>query len=66
MTKSEASKLAVGDTVITRNGIYEQRGIVIAIEPHHRDGYWVTFQWLSNRGIKRGKKRNQSVYLPNV
>lgn len=59
-----ASQLLIGDKVFALNGRYEQEGRVVAIVPHHRAGFWITFQWVNSRGKSQvTRKRHHSVYV---
>ena len=65
MTKLEASRLVLGSHVVAANGKYIQQAVVANVEPHHREGLWITFCWRSPGGVVRiAKKRHCSVYLP--
>ena len=64
MSSSMAEKLKRGDTVFSKNGPYEQEGQVLAVDPHHRSGFWVTFRWTDSKGrVRITRKRNCSVHI---
>lgn len=66
MTLKEASTLRIGDKVIAVNGRYTQHARVTLIEPHQREGFWITFEWTNPKGkVCTGRKTHVSVYWPD-
>jgi hypothetical protein len=63
MSIVEARALQVGDRVVAYNGRYEQHAVVTDIKPHHREGFWITFQWQRGKALYQATKRHVSVHL---
>ena len=65
MFAKEADNLKVGDSVVTKNGVYTQNGTVQSVEKDHRGVRWISYSWINPKGEKwHGLKRHNSVYLP--
>jgi hypothetical protein len=66
VSPSQAKNLRVGDNVVAFNGPYMQEGTITKIEPHHRSGFWITFQWeRAKGGVATTRKTHNAVWLPS-
>ena len=64
MLAKEADNLKVGDSVLTKNGVYTQKGTVQSVEKDHRGVRWIAYSWITKGKKLHGLKRHNSVYLP--